>query len=139
MSEIKSNAAAVDTDISGIDDIKIIVDEFYGKVRRDELLKDIFNDVIKDRWDEHLQKMYRFWQTVLLGEHTYFGNPFVAHAYLPVSKIHFDRWIQLFSETVDKYFSGEKAERAKWQGERMAQVFNVKIKAFKETNQKPLA
>ena len=63
-------------DISNIQDIKLLVDVFYGKVREDGKLKDIFNNKIQDRWPEHLEKMYRFWQTVLLEEHTYYGSPF---------------------------------------------------------------
>ena len=58
-------------DIDAIEDIKLMVDSFYGKVREDAMLSFIFNDRIQDRWPEHLEKMYRFWQTVLLDEHTY--------------------------------------------------------------------
>ena len=86
-----------------------------AKVREDDLLADIFNGVIQDRWPEHLDKMYRFWQTVLLEEHTYYGSPFVPHAKLPVSKAHFEHWVGLFEQTVDEHFSGSNAERAKWQ------------------------
>lgn len=114
-----------------LDDIKVLVDNFYGKVRSDAMLKDIFNNVIRDRWPEHLEKMYRFWQTVLLGDHTYHGTPFPPHAKLPVDWVHFERWLKLFYETVDEQFSGEKAIRAKWQGERMAEMFHHKIKYYK--------
>ena len=55
-------------DISNLTDVKLLVDSFYGKVRKDPMLKDIFNNKIEDRWPEHLEKMYRFWQTVLLEE-----------------------------------------------------------------------
>ena len=65
-------------DIEILDDIKLMVDSFYGKIREDDLLGDIFNKIIEDRWPQHLEKMYRFWQTVLLAEHTYIGSPFCA-------------------------------------------------------------
>lgn len=123
-------------DISSFDDIKQLVDSFYSRVRHDELLGPVFNAFIKD-WSEHLPKMYSFWQTVLLEEHTYFGSPFVPHAKLPVEKQHFERWLKLFNETVDEYFVGDLAEKAKWQGERMAQMFNMKIDHFRNNpNQK---
>lgn len=118
-------------EIETLGDIKKLVNSFYDKVREDELLAEIFNTVIQNRWPEHLEKMYRFWQTVLLGEHTYFGSPFVPHARLPVEKQHFERWLNLFYETVDEYFIGELAEKAKWQGERMAQMFNMKIEHYR--------
>ena len=118
-------------EILALDDIKLLVDNFYGKVRRDEMLKDIFDNVIQDRWPEHLEKMYRFWQTVLFEERTYHGTPFLPHAKLPVDWPHFERWLQLFYQTVDEHFTGEKAERAKWQGTRMAEMFHHKIEYYK--------
>ncbi|WP_234364328.1 group III truncated hemoglobin [Lunatibacter salilacus] len=57
-------------EISTLDDIKSMVDAFYEKVQKDSLLKDIFNEKIQERWPDHLEKMYKFWQTVLLEEHT---------------------------------------------------------------------
>lgn len=122
-------------DIEKLEDVKNLVDLFYGKVREDELIGHIFNDVIQDRWPEHLEKMYRFWQTILLEEHTYTGRPFVPHMKLPVEREHFNRWLVLFFETVDELFSGKKADLAKWQGNRMAEMFQVKIAYFRENSQ----
>jgi len=110
-----------------IEDIKLLVDCFYGKVQEDELLAPIFNGRIADKWPEHMEKMYRFWQTVLLGEHTYLGSPFAPHAHLPVDHTHFQRWLLLFYETVDGLFEGEKAEEAKWRAGKMAEMFQLKI------------
>src|SRR5680860_1279412 len=101
-------------EILNIGDVKQLVDTFYDKVREDALLNPIFNNVIQEHWPEHLEKMYKFWQTILLEEHTYFGSPFVPHAKLPVEKEHFDRWLQLFFSNIDDQFKGEKAEEAKW-------------------------
>lgn len=125
-------------DITEFNDIKIFVDSFYIKVQKDPLLKDVFNNVIQDRWPAHLEKMYRFWQTVLLEKHTYYGSPFLPHAKLPVQKEHFDQWLTLFYETIDEQFSGEKAERAKWQGQRMAEMFLAKIEYYNENSSTPL-
>lgn len=112
--------------IQSIEDIKTLVNAFYAKVRKDDLLKDIFNEVIQDNWDSHLEKMYRFWQTVLLDEHTYHGSPFYPHAKLPITDVHFTRWTKLFQETIDELFVGELAEKAKLQAERMALMFQHK-------------
>ena len=90
-----------------------MVDTFYGKVREGELLANIFNTKTQDKWPEHLEKMYSFWQTVLFEEHTYFGSPFTPHAQLSVNIEHFNKWLQLFNATIDDLFIGEKAERAK--------------------------
>lgn len=114
-------------EITTIEEIKLLVDLFYDKVRRDPLLADIFNGAIKENWPLHLEKMYRFWQTVLLQEHTYHGSPFAPHAQLPVKAEHFDRWKQLFFETIDDNFSGEKAQEAKFRATKMAEMFQLKI------------
>ena len=114
-------------DIQNITDVQILVNTFYDKVRADTLLGPVFNEKIGNRWPEHLERMYRFWQTILLEEHTYFGSPFPPHAQLPVALEHFETWLSIFTNTVDSLFVGEKAERAIWQGQRMAELFHSKI------------
>ena len=125
-------------DILRLEDVKILVDTFYGKIRQDDLLADIFNQIIQDNWSTHLEKMYRFWQTVLLSEHTYNGSPFAPHAKMPVEALHFNRWKTLFFETVDEKFSGEKANEAKWRAEKMAEMFQMKIAYYKNKQARPL-
>lgn len=125
-------------DIATLEDIKLLVNRFYDNVRKDELLADIFNKKIEDRWPQHLEKIYCFWQTVLLEEHTYYGSPFLPHAKLPIDAEHFERWLKLFYETVDSLFEGEKATRAKWQGQRMAEMFQSKIEYYRNHPSIPL-
>ncbi|HRI01969.1 MAG TPA: group III truncated hemoglobin [Saprospiraceae bacterium] len=126
------------TDIATIEDISLLVHTFYDKIRKDDLLGSVFHAVIQNNWDVHLEKMVRFWQTVLFDTHTYFGRPFPPHANLPIEKVHFDRWLSLFTQTVDEHFSGEKADRAKWQAERMAEMFQSKIAYYKQSNIRPI-
>lgn len=123
-------------DILNLEDIKVLVDSFYEKVRKDELLSPIFNGIIQDSWPHHLEKMYTFWQTVLLKEHTYFGSPFVPHAKLPVEQEHFDKWMVLFYATIDEQFAGEKANEAKWRAEKMAEMFHTKIQYYRQHPEK---
>lgn len=126
-------------DIININDIKLLVDSFYGKVRENELLSPIFENIINDQWPTHLDKMYRFWQTVLLDENTYSGSPFLPHANMPISNLHFGVWLELFFKTIDENFSGPKANEAKWRAEKMAEMFKSKIEHYKNNPQlKPL-
>lgn len=118
-------------ELLSIDDIKLLVDTFYDRIRNNELLAPVFNERIKDNWPVHLEKMYRFWQTVLLEEHTYFGSPFLPHAQLPVDAEHFDEWLALFTKTVNELFAGEKAKEAIWRAGKMAELFQLKIAAAK--------
>ena len=75
----------------------------------------------------HLDALYRYWQTILLGEETYQGVPFPKHADLPLTHQHFDRWLSLFHQTVDELFTGAVAEHAKFRAIRMSEVFRYKM------------
>ncbi len=121
-------------EIETLDDVKLLVDEFYGLVQKDELIGPIFNKILDGRWPEHLEKMYRFWQTILLQEHTYRGYPFHPHAQLPVAHHHFERWIELFFATLDKYFEGQNVYVAKRQADKMAQMFEMRITYLQENS-----
>jgi hemoglobin len=118
------------TQLLDLDDVKALVNGFYDKVRADDLLGPVFNERIQDRWPQHLDKMYTFWQTTLLGQHTYSGRPFPPHATLPVGHQHFERWVKLFTETVDELFTGEKANEAKWRAGKIAEMFEMKVHHF---------
>jgi hemoglobin len=125
-------------DIHSLDDIKLLVDTFYDKVKEDTLIGPIFNERIQNRWPEHLDKMYTFWQTVLLGEHTYYGSPFPPHTQLPVEHHHFQRWLSLFSQTLTELFTGQKAKEALWRADKMAEMFQYKIEHYKNNPMKSL-
>ncbi|SHG12441.1 hemoglobin [Flavobacterium micromati] len=124
-------------DILTIEDIKLLVNTFYSKVQKDNFIGPIFNEKIGDRWPEHLEKMYGFWETILLEVHSYSGSPFPPHKQLPVSKEHFDRWMEIFIQTTDSLFTGSLADEAKLRAKNMAEMFNYKIDYFRnaEKNQ----
>ena len=125
-------------DILSLDDVKVLVDRFYERVRNDALLGPIFEQRIQDRWPAHLAKMYAFWQTVLLEEHTYDGAPFPPHAQLPVDRRHSEQWMQLFTSTADELFEGDKNEEAKWRAARMADLFERRIEHHRSSGNKSL-
>ncbi len=118
-------------DIQTRSDIELLVNMFYKKVQKDEVISHFFNDVVVLDWSKHIPVMYDFWESILLDKHNYKGNPMPAHISLneksPMKKEHFDRWIQLFSSTVDELFSGEKAEQAKTRALSIATVMQIKI------------
>ncbi|WP_343700551.1 group III truncated hemoglobin [Chitinophaga sp.] len=115
-------------DIVNSHDIQQMVDTFYAKIQQDELLGPVFAErIAPEAWSAHLQTMYRFWGTQLLGEKEYFGAPYAKHRTLPVGKEHFDRWLLLFNETVDELFRGPRASTAKVKAASIGQVFLSKI------------
>ncbi|MBD1432983.1 group III truncated hemoglobin [Sphingobacterium sp. DN00404] len=125
-------------DIQTLDDIKLMVDTFYGRVQEDDRIGPIFNSKLEGRWPIHLEKMYTFWQTILLDEYTYQGRPFPPHAQLPIGVEHFERWLQLFDKTVNDLFEGPIAEEAKSRGRKMAALFQIKLDHIRQSPFKPL-
>lgn len=111
-------------DITSREDIKLLVDAFYDKVRGDELLAPVFSHV---DWPHHLPIMYNFWSSMLLGDRSYLGNPFQKHLPLPIRPAHFDRWLKLFRETVNENFAGEKAEEVQLRAESIAGIFQLRM------------
>ena len=119
-------------DIQTPADIRLLVDSFYERVRQDSLIGPIFNDLAQVNWEEHLPVMYSFWEGILLGTARYQGRPFPKHAPLPLQTEHFSRWIDLFEQTVDTHFSGDKAEEAKGRARAIALVFMSRMGLIKQ-------
>ena len=123
------NKASTDmNDIRSKHDIKVFVDDFYFRVRKDQTLGPVFIAALGDsEWTTHLEKMYSFWNTILFGQKDYSGNPFAKHSPLPLQKCHFDRWLTLFKETIENNFEGSKAQDALMRADRIAQIFQAKM------------
>lgn len=118
-------------DIQSESDIKQLIDTFYEKVRQDDEIGYIFNDIVRVDWDKHLPKMYAFWEFLLLGKDTYQGNPMDVHRKVhqmaPLTEAHFDRWLQLFHSTVDELFEGLVAEEARNRSALIAMTWKPKF------------
>jgi hemoglobin len=117
-------------DINNEADIRNLVNTFYGKVRQDELLAPVFETVIGDQWDHHLERMTDFWSTLLLYTKKFSDDPLTKHLPLALTKDHFDRWLLLFQGTVDDLFQGQIAENAKKRAYSIARI----MKAVKNIN-----
>jgi len=112
-------------EITDVGDIRRLVDTFYDKASRDELLAPIFQNRISEK--SHLEPLYQYWQMALLEEETDEVIPFPKHADLPLTHQHFDRWLSLFHQTIDELFTGPRAEEAKFRAIRMSEVFRYKM------------
>lgn len=112
-------------DITGPDDIRILVVAFYRDAAMDDLLGPIFKAAHVD-WSVHIPKLVDFWAWQLLGVRGYEGNPLRAHepshARTPFREEHYDRWLELFDATVDNRFEGPVSELAKARARRMARA-----------------
>lgn len=113
------------------EDIELLVNTFYDKIKKDEVIGFFFNNIAKVNWNEHLPKMYQFWETLLFGQVSYKGNPMAAH--FPINEIkamekhHFDHWLKVWTATVEELFTGTKAEMAIYKAQNISQLMAYKM------------
>jgi hemoglobin len=123
-------------DISSFEDIKLLLDTFYAKVLKDDLISYIFTDIAQIQLETHMPHLYAFWDTVLFGTANYKGNPVLKHIELdkkePLTDAHFTQWKKLFFETIDELFEGKKAAFAKEKATAMEFLMKMKIDASRK-------
>lgn len=113
--------------IESREDISQLVRIFYAKIRKDDLLGDIFNShIAENQWEAHLEKLTDFWETNLLGVARFKGNPSAKHINVDknmnysITQVHFGAWLNLWFETIDQLFEGELAQKAKQSARKMS-------------------
>lgn len=113
-------------------DVYQLVDCFYKKVRRDTLLGPIFNQAIDD-WLKHLQRLTDFWETNLFFVSKFKGDPILKHQQVDaqnnysINSMHFGVWLNLWFETLEEHFEGEKMNLAKDRARNMGTLFYLKM------------
>ena len=129
-------------DIETREDIERLVRAFYGRAMTDEIIGFIFTDVAKLDLEEHVPVITSFWESVLLGALSYRGGAFAPHAVLnrksPIREGHFERWVTIWTETVDALFAGPTAEAAKLHARRVARAFHRRLQGLPEEAGEPM-
>jgi hemoglobin len=118
-----SSPAQPSHDIRHRGDIEEIVRAFYRDVATDDLLGPIFAGMGVD-WPSHIELLADFWAWQVLGKPGYAGHPLRAHepvhAAFPFEHRHFERWLELFTATVDGHAAGPKADACLQRAAKMA-------------------
>jgi hemoglobin len=118
-------------DIENRADIELLVRSFYDKVKADDTIGYIFNDIAKVNWEKHFPVMFDFWENILFYTGGYGGNPLQIHQHIsrvvPLKAEHFNQWNKLFTETVDELFEGNNAMLAKQRALSISTVMQIKI------------
>ena len=105
------------TDIETRGDIDRLMHVFYERVLVDDVIGFIFTDIAKLDLEHHLLIIGDFWESLLFNTAAYSKhgrNPLVVHKELheklPLTSAHFERWLEIFTATIDKMFAGERAD-----------------------------
>jgi hemoglobin len=115
-------------DIESREDVELLLTEFYKIAITD---KEIGHHFAELDLVAHLPVIVDFWEKVLFGRNIYFGNPLFVHQKLqeknPLTLEHFQRWVAIFTETIDAHFAGEIAENAKVRAKMIAHSLNQRL------------
>ena len=118
-------------DIQTEEDIKTLVDKFYQRVLKDDVIGYLFTDVVQLSWEKHIPIMYSFWSSILLGTKTYEGNPMGKHIEIdkiePLTQKHFEHWLYLWQITIAENFEGEVADEALNRAKSIAALIQYRI------------
>jgi hemoglobin len=123
-------------DIETRADIEVLMNAFYEKAMKDEVIGFIFTDVAKLDLKHHIPIITDFWENVLFNSGSYVRNAMAPHFMLNAKEKfvpqYFDRWLQLFTETVHQNFSGARAELACNHANSIAAIMKMKMNQVNE-------
>jgi hemoglobin len=117
--EVHAHAAAArarkraEAEAMGIDEafVSRFVEAFYARIREDAMLGPIFASRIDD-WDWHLDRMKRFWRSILHNSGEFSGNPMARHIAIPdLGAEQFAHWLELFYATLRELERDPEATR----------------------------
>lgn len=115
-------------DIENREDIDLLMRRFYERAMADDLIGFIFTDVAMLDLDHHLPLIGDFWETIVFQTPAYARhgrNPLQVHGELNAKTDllpeHFKRWLEIFTETTEGLFAGERADFIKLRAEAIAE------------------
>ena len=118
-------------DIESRDDLVQLLEAFYTKAFADELIGHFFTKVVPLNLEVHIPVIADFWEAIIFNKHTYKKNVMVVHQHIHhlshIKKEHLDRWVQIFTNTVDELFEGDKATLIKQRGSSIATLMDIKL------------
>lgn len=113
-------------------DIFNVVDDFYTRIQKDDLLKVPFQSV--HDWPEHIERLTHFWWARFGGRVYLFNdyNPVAKHFYAGFNRELLSRWLQIFDETLSTHLKPEQAKLWKTIAERMGESLSIRNDLLKE-------
>ena len=118
-------------DISSREDLVQMLYAFYTKAFRDELIGRFFIEVVPLDLTTHIPVIADFWEAIVFNTHGYRKNVMEVHQHIHqlsnIKKEHLERWVKLFTETLDEMFEGEKATLMKHRARSIATLMDIKL------------
>jgi hemoglobin len=118
-------------DLENRKDIEVLLQAFYQQATQDPLIGHFFTKVIQLDIEQHIPVIAGFWEAILFGSRTYSKNVMEVHQHIhhlsTIKKEHLDRWVELFTATLDHSYEGEKATLMKQRGRSIATLMDIKL------------
>ena len=118
-------------DLQNREDIEAVLEAFYSAVFRDPVIGYFFTEVVPLKLEEHLPVIADFWESVVFGARGYRKDVMAVHRGIhelsAIRKEHLDRWVALFTATVEEGFAGERAELMKQRARSIATLMDLKL------------
>lgn len=118
-------------DIESRKDIEAVLAAFYEKATVDPVIGRFFTEVVPLDIPSHLPVIADFWESVVLGSRGYRKNVMEVHQHIhhlsAIRRQHLNRWVALFTATIDAGFTGERASLMKQRGASIATLMDLKL------------
>ena len=118
-------------DLEQREDIETILQQFYERAFADELIGFFFIEVVPLDLKTHIPVIADFWEAIVFGTHSYRKNVMEVHQHIHhlanIRKEHLQRWVALFTKTVDDHFQGPRSELMKQRAQSIATLMDIKL------------
>ena len=122
-------------------DLEAVLTAFYSQVFSDDLIAYFFTDVVPLKLETHLPVITDFWEAVIFGSHSYRKNVMEIHQHINakavIEKKHLDRWVLLFTQTIDAHFEGPNTALMKQRATSIATLMQIKLGGHTITKLQP--
>lgn len=118
-------------DVENRSDLERLLTDFYTKVFADDLIAFFFTDVEPLNMETHIPVITDFWEAIVFGARNYRKNVMEIHQHISakamIEKKHLDRWVLLFTQTIDTLFEGPNATLMKQRATSIATLMQIKL------------
>ena len=118
-------------DVDTREDWERMLTGFYEKVLRDEKIGHFFTEVVPLDLKTHVPVIADFWEVIVFNKHGYRKNVMQVHQNIhqlsSIQKEHLDRWVDVFTKTVDEHFEGPKATLMKQRAVSIVTQMDIKL------------
>lgn len=118
-------------DIADRRDIVQLLELFYKAAFEDATIGRFFTEVVPLDLETHIPVIADFWESVVFGSRNYRKNVMEVHKGIhqlsAIRKEHLDRWVALFTATVDALHEGPNATMMKQRAQSIATLMDIKL------------